>query len=307
VSHCLTRLGNGTPERALFAIPNGTGHAEAYRAFSRLFPHPIYGALHPHLSTGASLEASTLGEVAYMWAINIWTECEKSALATFELIGASLGGLMAHLVALSCEDCDLSPSQLVLIDPIPPVRLPNVPSYGVRDAAYYLALHSLGIDFHLTADLNEAEICGLLEARRAESKRAPVTARTMFERHLELRAATHLLSLTAHYQRAQLRKSSSSPVCLVLASERSEFLLPMGYTPEDTQQATARQYGVVVQELALIGGHLEVCMRCICAAEPAFNATLLHAPKSMQMPISVEDPAAVIFWHDRPTFATHKF
>ena len=54
------------------------------------------------------------------------------------------------------------------------------------------------------------------------------------------------------------------------------------------------------------GKREEVCMRCICAAEPIFNATLLHTPKSMQMLISLEDPVALLISHDRPTFATHE-
>ena len=85
---------------------NGTGSADAFRALAPLVESSIFAVAHPHLRPDASsrggLDAMSIHEITADWAeliVGQAKECSPSG--AYVLIGASLGGLFAHLVGVS--------------------------------------------------------------------------------------------------------------------------------------------------------------------------------------------------------------
>jgi len=125
-------------------------------------------------------------------------------------------------------------------------------------------------------EVGDADLGMKLAARRAELGLSPFTERAVLERQRELRAATHLLDLTARFQsQASSIPSTESKLWLILAEERADFYLRAGFAMDEASPAAAQQYGSIAQELTMPGSHLEVCQRCMIGDHEAFNA-LLH-------------------------------
>ena len=64
----------------------------------------------------------------------IRTELVLQRVATFDLIGGSWGGLMAHQIAIAARRISFAPRRLVLLDPLPPLTgaKPNVMPVPLR-------------------------------------------------------------------------------------------------------------------------------------------------------------------------------
>uniref|UniRef100_A0A6T8CXT1 Carrier domain-containing protein n=1 Tax=Prymnesium polylepis TaxID=72548 RepID=A0A6T8CXT1_9EUKA len=304
---------------ALFAIPNGTGRAEAYKALGASLTSPIYGLMHPYLCTPGSrddLSATTIEEIADSWAAAIVAQCTSTGTSSFVLIGASLGGLFAHLVSTSAAERGHAPTALVLIDPAPLNRSPlansrDDPEYydefrrgrsGLRGAAAYLMMHTIGSDLDFLNETDEADLGVRLAARQAEVGLTPFSEGAVLEQQRELRATAHLLGLAARYQSeshalpstvggllsrvaSRFRSRSSSDggeqatrVWLALSAQREDFFMTnAGLTREEASADTARLFGNIVEEIALPGTHIEVCQRCMIGDVDAFTAMLRDA------------------------------
>uniref|UniRef100_A0A7S2HJZ0 AB hydrolase-1 domain-containing protein n=1 Tax=Haptolina brevifila TaxID=156173 RepID=A0A7S2HJZ0_9EUKA len=244
--------------------------------------------MHPHLNAGLrqlteGLGATNIEGIVDGWADAVLAECERVAIGSYVLIGASLGGLLAHLVGLSARrrgkpGCSANKG-LVLIDPAPSVHLSKVPLPGVRGAATYLAMHSIGFDLDFLEEVGDGDLAMKLAARRAELGLAPFTEQTVLENQRELRATTHLLNLATAYQTQPKLSipSTESRVWLTLSEGRPDFFLKAGLTAAEASPAAAQKYGSIAQELIVPGGHLEVCQRCMIGDMVAFNELLQRA------------------------------
>ena len=275
----------------LFCVPALNGQAEGYRGLARVRTNPIYGACHPHLHTGASaaLGARTLDEVTGGWAMAITSVVSRSNNGEgFVLLGASMGGALAHEVAVSCQRLSTAPQLICLIDPLPPRRPLSVAlETGPRAAANALASLAGDTGF-ATAELwveEEGDLAVVLAQRSAE-KGLPFSPAAVIMKQRELRAARHLLDLIVAAFCSNPEGSASSPtgrppeqhegkVCLVLASERVEYFEGfVGMTRRDAMASAAHLYGQVVGELEVEGTHLDVCARCSMGRDDTFNLKL---------------------------------
>jgi len=285
VSPCLSRLTSSAIGPALVAIPNGTGSADAYGALSSVLPNAIYAAMHPHLSAGLrsldeGLEATSIELLADGWTDSILTECAREAISSYVLVGASLGGLLAHLVGLSAHrrggSRGIANQGIVLIDPMPPVPLSRLPQPGVRGAATYLAMHGFDLDLTFLDEVADADLGMKLAARRAELGLVPFTEQSVLERQRELRAATHLLTLAASFQsEAAAIPPAVARVWLALSANRVDFFASnAGLSAEEAGRTTALRYGQIAREITVPGTHLEVCQRCMIGDLEAFNELL---------------------------------
>jgi thioesterase domain-containing protein len=216
----------------LVCVPAGSGHADGYRPFARVVDNPIYAAIHPHLQTGSHLDlhASKLEEIADAWAIAILQECGRLLRPGFSLMGASLGGVLAHQTALAAQSRGHSPRVQFLLDPLPPIRPYSVThstSFTRRphDAVGYLSGIAADEGFELPAQTAEADMGVLLAERAAELGRAPFTPAAALERQREVRVCTQLLGLNALFcmeQESHPEAHRDSQVCLVVqASEKT--------------------------------------------------------------------------------------
>ena len=115
---------------ATWNMRSASGHAAAYRTLGSCTASPVYGAIHPHLHMGTDVVTTTLEEIADMWASSFLSH---NSSAAYILIGASLGGLIAHLVTRSASQRGNTPISVVLIDPAPLTRVQDGPSLpGMR-------------------------------------------------------------------------------------------------------------------------------------------------------------------------------
>ena len=300
VSTCLVYLSRSSHGAPLFGIPNGIGHAQAYGALSSVISNPIYSLLHPKLHPGTQCSPhdqikdfaspyDKLEDLALLWASNIGKEClSTKARDNYHLVGASIGGLIAHLVMMVAHRRhSYGPSTITLIDPAPPIAPKVRPtahqSQEELSAAMYVALHSVGahdVDFLLSEDVLEEDLAVILAVKRAELGRVEWTMAAVQEQRKELRAATVLLGLVSDFDvRPWLPKSLEpcSSVFLVLASEREAFLVTSGRTPIQSSSDRARLYSPGQQcsaELLMRGSHIDVCERCMLGADESFNAQL---------------------------------
>jgi len=306
----LVRLSAPAAGAVLFGIPNGTGNAQAYGALVSVVPNTIYAVMHSHLNAdlrqrSEGLEATQLEQVIDDWTTSILHECARTSVDSYVLIGASIGGLYANLMGQSAVRAGTPPQSIVLIDPAPPIRpLTNVSAPGARGAAAYLALHLIGLDLDFLEGVDDADLGMKLAARRSELGIAPFTERSVLEQQKELRAAKHLLDLTAAYQSQTDAQSSSTslvdkarrkarekifgatptasasacPVWLALADGRERFFTETaGLTKEESSRETALLYGSIAEEISLPGGHLEACASSMVGGSEAFNRMLLFA------------------------------
>jgi hypothetical protein len=68
----------------------------------------------------------------------------------FDLIGLSLGGLLAHMTANAAQRLGANPRFLILVDPNPPAPCPGVPPQTMAELGYYTfwhLVHQAGLDF----------------------------------------------------------------------------------------------------------------------------------------------------------------
>lgn len=68
----------------------------------------------------------------------------------FDLIGLSLGGLLAHMTALAARQSGADPRFLILIDPNSPAPCPGMPPQTMVELGYYAfwhLVHQAGLDF----------------------------------------------------------------------------------------------------------------------------------------------------------------
>jgi len=286
-SPALRQLTPLTPGASIFAIPNGTGSADSYKTLALVTSNTIYAVTHPHLSaelreTRTGLEATSIEQLADGWSQSIVDERQRSGQSAFVLVGASLGGLMAHLVAQTAHRRDAIAEGLGLIDPSPPIRplATAMKMPGVRGAAAYLALHTIDRDVAFLGEVQDADLGVRLAARQAELGLAPFTETAVLERQRELRASTHLLDLAAYFQShgaGSYKIQSPVPVWLTLAAERQAFFTEVGLTADEAGAAAARLYGNLADEVSVPGSHLEVCQRCMVGEVDDFNIMLCRA------------------------------
>jgi len=243
------------------------------------------GALSPVASSSSLQDDEQDGLLHFLstWTDCILAECEQVAIEKYFLIGASLGGLFAHLVGLSANRRGFAPRGIVLIDPSPPPLspLPHVRLPGVRGAAAYLAMHAFESDTAFLDDVNDDDLGVALAARRAEVGLTPFSPASVLERQRELRVTAQLLDLAAQFQAApteRMARRSAVDVWLALATDRERFFIEnAGLTHEEASANTARQYGDLAEEIVVEGNHLEVCQQCMVGQHAAFNAMLVRA------------------------------
>jgi thioesterase domain-containing protein len=291
VSSCLARLFKDTQSAdrlAIFAIPGATGHAGSYQALGPVMRCPIYGAIHPHLHASTKLDASTLEEVANMWADSILSVLNsEAAYDTYTLLGASLGGLLAYQALRRCCDRGSAPCSMVLVDPSPlscPPRKLRTP--GLRVAAAYLARQATLADSSFLDEVSEDTDCEYiavrLVARLAELGSVLFTVSAVMAMQRQLRVAAHLLNLAAEFQ-AREDDVGAMPLTstwLVLASEHEDEFGGVDLSSMQWAPATGRLYGRIAGELTLKGAHSDVCQRCADGTVDSFNMILqsaLHA------------------------------
>jgi thioesterase domain-containing protein len=217
------------------------------------------------------------------------------SMISYVLIGASLGGLLANLVGKSGHRLGKPAKGLVLIDPVPPIRVvSNAHNPGVRGAATYLALHTTGLDLSFLQEVDDADLGIKLAARRTELGLAPFTERAVLEQQRELRATAHLLDLTTRFQSrmggdsasssaSAHAISSTSPIWLVLATAREEFFVSAGLSPSEASADMARLYGEIAEEITLTGSHLDICSRCMIGESQVFITMLQRALQDKQL------------------------
>ena len=150
-----------------------------------------------------------------------WPDTSDAVFGTYVLLGASLGGLIAHLVMLSATLRGVAPMSVVLIDPAPLFWLSrDLRPPGVRGASAYLALHTVGSDAGLLDEVDHTD-----------------HSASQFER-----VATHLLDLAANFQaRADDDDEASfSSIWVVLASEREDEFAGADLSLQQAGPAAAR-------------------------------------------------------------------
>jgi len=305
VSAHLTRLTATAAGTPLFCIPAGMGHADGYKPLASVVKNPLYAIIHSHLQTGADLDlrVATLPELADLWAGAILAAllaqegavADLAASSMFYLIGASLGGLLAHQTALAA--CNRGyPPRLILLDPFPPTRPLRTPlETGLGTAARMIISIATGelADVDL-AQVSEGEI-GIVVAEHLHALGVSGNdSRTMRERAREIRVAMHLLQLTSSFCAQSdsdaanafigclpsLSPAAVRQTCdtlLVLASEREKFFVEVnGMTEQEACKSSARLYGRVVKEIELVGDHISVVSKCTTGASREFNTALLQ-------------------------------
>ena len=83
------------------------------------------------------------------------------------------------------------------------------------------------------------------------------------------------LAATFTSQEGGVEADVKCKVCLVTASEREDFFMKVCHlTQEESEVATTRLYGDVVEELSLPGTHMAVCARCVSGDADEWNALL---------------------------------
>jgi len=217
-----------------------------------------------------------------VWAIAILKECECLQHSAFVLMGASLGGLLAHETAIAAQRHGHEPRLLILVDPVPPSRPLSQPLRGGMKTAARTLIAFTGDEAFLgfPAEATEADYGILLAEHGAKLGRAPFTFTTVLKRQRELRAATHLLDLAHAFTGPDARPKAhrNCRVCLVIVSERDDFFVDKcGLTQEESSVVTARLYGDMIEELEVPGAHMAVCERCITGDVDEFNALLCRS------------------------------
>ena len=301
VSPCLSKLCAKSDRPALFAIPDARGQTGAYAGLAPVLDVSVYSAIHPHLHTGLDLEATALGELAEMWARSIVSEMDtivmseegadsayplitaKAAVGRYVLLGASLGGVLAHLVTQSAAQRGHPPHGMVLLDPAPLSAVVKQPRFGfVRRAAAFLALHTItGFEpesFKETS--NEWELGCMLAASRVDrgQPRTCFTARAVIACVRELSVATHLLGLTARFQAHSANTTDDVlwelKTLLVSTTVRENEFAGEDLALLQAVADVARHQFQPSEELVLVGTYSEVIMRCANGRDEAFNAML---------------------------------
>ena len=311
VSVGLTCLRPASAGTSLVCIPNN-GHANGYKPLASVVDNAIYAAIHPHLQTGSNLhlQAATLEELCGAWALAILHEVALPVnFADFCLIGTSMGGLFAHQTALSASRHGCPPQLLFLVEPRPPIRPLSVPMQrGLHAAALFVgALISVDNSFEIDVSDDDADLGCQLAAFAADLGLAAFTPAAVRDRQRELRATTHMIDLAAMFtaQEDGTADDIDCKVCLSTASEREDFFMNVCHlTLAESEAATARLYGDVVEELTLSGTHMDVCARCVTGDVDAFNALLrrrLCNASDSALPGVNAEPTALIdhdgAWH----------
>lgn len=263
----LTCVQHGTSQDLTFIVPSAIGHVPMVHE-SMLGSASVFAFEHCFIATGDvhTLEL-TLFELASAYASALSNEAgrvERTSAAKSVVWGASFGGCLAHLVARHARTCCGIMSQLVLIDPTPPLRCHfSVEGYfgttlqdSARQYIMTVAPSSHGdIDLRQTQD----EELGILVANHMS-----IAMGVCLELNVLIRTARVLrvIHRTNHEWDSALGTRlprHDSVLLLLLSSDRKVFFgRDMGYADEDTTAAVLHDYGVPAELLTAQGGHVQV-------------------------------------------------
>lgn len=267
----------GACRRPLFCVPAGVSTAERYAPLGALSDRTVYAIVHRHFATGETADETDLRDLARTWMRAIANECARVAISTCSVIGASLGALIACAMAHNAVEWDVSVASLVLVDPLPPAPYPRAVPTGMRHALRYLMLVRDVPHTSIPDDVADADL-GILLCAAGDPH--PLTADVLRTRQRQLRAACHVLDLTARMLNAAVPCDPVLPAHIVFARKRACFFVDYFGVSEVQAGAAAflercgREEAVVLSETYVDGTHLDVCAACQLGREPAF-VTLL--------------------------------
>ena len=277
----LARIGPEGTGIPVVTIPAVTGHSDFFQPLAKCTKCAMYGIVHRHLQTGAMTDlVATLPNLVDDWAAAILSLCvqEHDSLASdsanaFFLLGASIGGLLAHRTAIAARVRGHPPCMMFLIDPTPPIRSQPMPCSSWLAASMVLATELLknpGVDL---SHVPEHELGIVVAAHLRDLGGFSLNATSVMERQREVRVATHLLQITAsHFAQSVPTLQTERPcdVFLVVSSERETDFTQSGILPQEASVQIARCYGNIVDELVLEGDHASVCTACGTAISGEF-------------------------------------
>jgi len=245
-----------------------------------------------------------------MYAEAICAEVKTTQCSTFDLIGGSWGGVMAHQIAIAAHRfTSVAPRHLVLIDPYPPVietsflgdfgltLLSSVVSFPPpplgESVTILLALmlgsagHYEDIDHHSTLyDSIKEQVGSWTDDELVVQATRRLVAEGLMEDCIQAattfgcyaRVLSQSIALLQTHLAMQYEPPAVAPceTLLVLASQRTEFFEAVpGMTRQTASTETAMKFGNIARVLVLTGSHLAVVQRCSTGADKEFTRVLL--------------------------------
>jgi hypothetical protein len=250
----------------------------------------------------------------------IINECQHRSRSTFNLIGASFGGFLAHHIATASDTLAFPPLCLIVLDPLP---LLVVVAAGDPVTHRYAALSLLTLQLASVIQISdhsepalslqdselesmvseiESEIADWPEEQidvRVAARLAMVGLRQFsFESVLrvgrQLRVLAQGMSFTQQpSSRANLTQCSSVgwDTLLMIASRRIEFFAAATSATEASIAAARAAYGKIVCEIVCCGyggGHLVETLRCATGENVAVVALIQRFLEARDAPADDE-------------------
>jgi len=211
------------------------------------------------------------------------------------VIGASLGGMLAHHVSLAAKSLGRSPKSVIMIDPMPPIRPVSSPlRLGIGNAAGLLlglaGVDPAAIDMSQWGDGNESLIFLELVTKMVSLGKLACTLDGVKDVYEYLRTTTRLLDLVEEYthRTAQIQHHDGA-IFLALATGREAHLTGIAcLTAHEASLPVVRTYGNVVQEITLPYTHMDMCVECVTAGNAEFNNFVQQAVSVTEEPTGLE-------------------